>query len=127
MRWTTTHFKRPSLWLILVGGKTDDDGSSGSDEAASFLAGGSRRHGDIELETISKSTQHDDGSHKKPMHDGVVIRHLSKSFGSVEAVVDLSLDMYPGQVFGLLGHNGMYSCCLSIKAAYYCNSYAIHI
>lgn len=33
------------------------------------------------------------------------IRHLSKAFGPVKAVNDVSLDIYPGEVLGLVGDN----------------------
>jgi D-xylose transport system ATP-binding protein len=36
----------------------------------------------------------------------VEMRHMSKSFGGVRAVDDVSLDLYAGEVVGLLGHNG---------------------
>ena len=34
------------------------------------------------------------------------IENLTKHYGSVRAVQDLSVEMYPGQIFALLGHNG---------------------
>jgi len=34
------------------------------------------------------------------------LKNLSKNFGKLKAVNDLSLDVYPGNVFGLLGPNG---------------------
>jgi len=34
------------------------------------------------------------------------LSHLNKSFGSVQAVQDLSLDVYAGEIFGFLGPNG---------------------
>ncbi len=34
------------------------------------------------------------------------IREVSKSFGHVEALKDVSLDIYPGEILGLLGDNG---------------------
>ena len=36
----------------------------------------------------------------------VVVSHLSKAFGSVQAVEDVSFEVYPGEIFGLLGPNG---------------------
>ncbi len=33
-------------------------------------------------------------------------RHITKHYGPITAVDDLSLDVYPGEVFGLLGPNG---------------------
>jgi D-xylose transport system ATP-binding protein len=36
----------------------------------------------------------------------VEISHVSKSFGGVHAVDDVSITLYPGEVLGLLGHNG---------------------
>src|SRR6266850_1635324 len=36
----------------------------------------------------------------------IVLDHLSKSFGSVHAVQDLSLTIAPGTIFGFLGANG---------------------
>src|SRR5437870_9504098 len=36
----------------------------------------------------------------------IVLDHLSKSFGNVHAVQDLSLTIAPGTIFGFLGANG---------------------
>ena len=36
----------------------------------------------------------------------VEMRHMSKSFGGVRAVDDVTLNLYAGEVVGLLGHNG---------------------
>jgi ABC-2 type transport system ATP-binding protein len=40
------------------------------------------------------------------MQNAVEVTHLSKSFGSVQAVADVSFDVEPGAIFGLLGPNG---------------------
>ncbi|MGC9356792.1 MAG: ABC transporter ATP-binding protein [Anaerolineae bacterium] len=36
----------------------------------------------------------------------VAVSHLRKTFGSVEAVKDVSFEVHPGEIFGLLGPNG---------------------
>jgi D-xylose transport system ATP-binding protein len=36
----------------------------------------------------------------------VAIRNVSKAFGGVHAVEDVSINLYPGEVVALLGHNG---------------------
>ena len=36
----------------------------------------------------------------------VEMRHMNKSFGGLHAVQDVSLDLYPGEVVGVVGHNG---------------------
>ena len=36
----------------------------------------------------------------------IKVQHLSKNFGSLQAVDDLSFEVHPGQVFGFLGQNG---------------------
>ncbi len=36
----------------------------------------------------------------------VTVSHISKSFGSVRAVDDVSFEVYPGEILGLLGPNG---------------------
>jgi len=40
------------------------------------------------------------------MNPTVVVSHLSKSFGRVQAVKDVSFEVMPGEIFGLLGPNG---------------------
>ena len=40
------------------------------------------------------------------MQHAVVVTHLSKSFGPVQAVADVSFAVEPGAIFGLLGPNG---------------------
>jgi ABC-type multidrug transport system ATPase subunit len=34
------------------------------------------------------------------------VRNLSKAFGSVQALSNVSLDIYPGRIIGLMGSNG---------------------
>ncbi len=34
------------------------------------------------------------------------LRHMAKAFGGIRAVDDVSFDLYPGEVMGVLGHNG---------------------
>jgi len=36
----------------------------------------------------------------------VEMRHISKAFGGVHALVDVTVDLYAGEVVGLVGHNG---------------------
>lgn len=36
----------------------------------------------------------------------IVLSHMSKDFGTVKAVQDVSLEIYPGEVRGLIGENG---------------------
>jgi len=36
----------------------------------------------------------------------VEMRNMSKSFGGIHAVDDVTVDLYPGEVVGVLGHNG---------------------
>jgi ABC-2 type transport system ATP-binding protein len=40
------------------------------------------------------------------MEPTVSITHVRKSFGDVQAVKDVSFNVYPGEIFGLLGPNG---------------------
>ena len=40
------------------------------------------------------------------MTAAVVIEHLTKNYGSIEAVKDISFKIEPGEIFGLLGPNG---------------------
>lgn len=36
----------------------------------------------------------------------VEMRHMNKAFGGIKAVDDVTIDLYPGEVVGVLGHNG---------------------
>ncbi|HEX3031335.1 MAG TPA: ATP-binding cassette domain-containing protein, partial [Bacillota bacterium] len=40
------------------------------------------------------------------MEEAITIQHLTKEFGHVKAVDDLSFTIKPGQIFGFLGPNG---------------------
>ena len=40
------------------------------------------------------------------MASTVSVSHVSKSFGRVQAVADVSFEVFPGEIFGLLGPNG---------------------
>ncbi|HLT68284.1 MAG TPA: ABC transporter ATP-binding protein [Microbacterium sp.] len=41
-----------------------------------------------------------------PPHEGISVRAVARSFGSVHAVRDVSFDALPGQITGLVGPNG---------------------
>ena len=36
----------------------------------------------------------------------IVVEHISKRFGEIQAVKDVSFEVAPGEIFGLLGPNG---------------------
>src|SRR5580692_12215750 len=36
----------------------------------------------------------------------LALRHAAKSFGAVQAVIDASLELYPGEAHALVGENG---------------------
>lgn len=42
----------------------------------------------------------------------IEMRSICKHFGGVQAVRDVSIDLYPGEVVGILGHNGAGKSCL---------------
>ncbi|MHA1519718.1 MAG: ABC transporter ATP-binding protein [Promethearchaeota archaeon] len=43
---------------------------------------------------------------KTPQKNILEVKHISKSYGDVHAVADLSFEIRPGEIFGLLGPNG---------------------
>ncbi len=42
----------------------------------------------------------------------VEMKHIYKQFAGIHAVEDVSLDLYPGEIVGVLGHNGAGKSCL---------------
>ena len=42
----------------------------------------------------------------------VEMKDISLAFGGLKAIDDASIDLYPGEVVGLLGHNGAGKSCL---------------
>ena len=46
------------------------------------------------------------GATPDPSQCLVELRHINKAFGGVQAVDDVSLALYPGEVVAVLGHNG---------------------
>lgn len=48
-------------------------------------------------------------SHKTPL---VEMKNIYKHFGGVHAVENVSIDLFPGEVVGVLGHNGAGKSCL---------------
>jgi simple sugar transport system ATP-binding protein len=40
---------------------------------------------------------------REPLYE---VRHISKNYGSVEALSDVSMTLYPGEIIGLVGDNG---------------------
>lgn len=59
----------------------------------------------------------------------VDMQHISLSFGGIHAVDDVSVDLYPGEVMGILGHNGAGKSCLIkvLSGAYHRDSGRIMI
>lgn len=65
-------------------------------------------------------------AHTTPLVD---MRHVHKRFGGVHAVEDVSLQLFPGEVVGVLGHNGAGKSVLmkSLAGAHGIDSGEIHI
>lgn len=59
----------------------------------------------------------------------VDMRNIHKRFGGVHAVNDVSIDLYPGEVVGVLGHNGAGKTVLmkTLSGAIPCDEGEIHI
>ena len=43
---------------------------------------------------------------KGSLMPAIIVDHISKNFGNLKAVNDVSFDVEPGEIFGLLGPNG---------------------
>ncbi len=39
-------------------------------------------------------------------HNGVIVEHLYKSFGTEQVLIDVNLEIQPGQIVGVVGNNG---------------------
>src|SRR5271155_5678602 len=48
----------------------------------------------------------------RPQTPLVEMKDISLAFGGLKAIDDASIDLYPGEVVGLLGHNGAGKSCL---------------
>ena len=59
----------------------------------------------------------------------VEMRNMKLSFGGIHAVDDVTVDLYPGEVVGVLGHNGAGKSCLMkmLSGAYKRDSGAIYV
>ena len=59
----------------------------------------------------------------------VEMEHIKLAFGGIHAVDDVSIDLYPGEVVGIVGHNGAGKSCLIkvLSGAYQRDSGAIRI
>lgn len=59
----------------------------------------------------------------------VEMRNISLSFGGLHAVRNVSIDLYPGEVVGVLGHNGAGKSCLMkiLAGAYPRDAGTIHV
>ena len=59
----------------------------------------------------------------------VEMRNMRLSFGGIHAVEDVSIDLYPGEVVGVLGHNGAGKSCLMkmLSGAYTRNGGEIYV
>ena len=45
-------------------------------------------------------------NNREIMKPKIVIRNLTKYFGNKKALDNISFEVYEGEIFGLLGHNG---------------------
>jgi ABC-type multidrug transport system ATPase subunit len=55
---------------------------------------------------VSDAPLPDESSPPAPRNDAIVVENVSRSFGNVVALRDVSLHVAPGMVYGLLGPNG---------------------
>jgi D-xylose transport system ATP-binding protein len=58
------------------------------------------------LNQSSQSTDAGSGAGSGSRQPLLALKGISKSFGAVEALKDVSLELYPGEVLGLVGDNG---------------------
>ena len=61
---------------------------------------------DADIRTVDPANGHVDTARDDAGDHGIVVSHLSKEFGAVRAVDDLSFSVPPGSVTGFLGPNG---------------------
>lgn len=75
---------------------------------------------------MASSATMDQGGAPTPL---VEMRNMRLSFGGIHAVDDVSIDLYPGEVVGVLGHNGAGKSCLMkmLSGAYQRNGGEIYV